>query len=67
MPDSKKLTFKPLAGGRFRCNQTGKIVTQRRVKAYRRQTLGGHKSPPPLPPLPTRRQIVVRRGFFLGW
>lgn len=30
----KKLTFKPLSGGMYRCNQTGKIMTQRQIEAY---------------------------------
>ncbi len=29
-----KLTFKPLSRGRYRCNQTGTIMTQRQILAY---------------------------------
>lgn len=35
-PDEGKTTFKPLKGGRLRCNQTGVIVTAGQVEAYRR-------------------------------
>ncbi|MFZ2253283.1 MAG: hypothetical protein WAW13_03905 [Minisyncoccia bacterium] len=30
----KTLTFKPLSGGRYRCNQTGELKTQRQILAY---------------------------------
>lgn len=29
------ITFKPLAQGRFRCNQTGKLVPRSQTKSYR--------------------------------
>ena len=29
-----KVTFKPLSGGRYRCNQTGMVMTQRQILSY---------------------------------
>lgn len=33
----REITFCPLSRGRFRCNQTGKVVKQRAAASYRRQ------------------------------
>ena len=30
----KKVTFKPLSRGRYRCNQTGQIVTKAQILSY---------------------------------
>lgn len=38
----KQVTFKPLSKGRYRCNQTGKQVTQRDILSYMNQVLGGN-------------------------
>lgn len=38
----KRVTFHPLSGGRYRCNQTGKVVTQREILSYINQVLGGN-------------------------
>lgn len=31
---TKSLTFTPLSKGRYRCNQTGQILTQKQILAY---------------------------------
>jgi len=28
------MTFKPLSGGRYKCNQTGVIMTQKQILSY---------------------------------
>ncbi len=30
----KKITFKPLAGGMYRCIQTGKVMSQKQIPSY---------------------------------
>ncbi len=30
----KKVTFKPLSRGRYRCNQTGRILTKTQILSY---------------------------------
>ncbi len=32
----KKITFKPLKNGKYKCNQTGRIVKRGNLKAYKR-------------------------------
>ncbi len=38
----KRVTFKPLSGGRYRCNQTGKVLTRSQILSYVSGSLAGN-------------------------
>ena len=40
----KKITFKPLAGGMYRCIQTGKVMSQKQIPSYVSEFLSGISS-----------------------
>lgn len=52
------LTYTPLSRGRYRCNQTGAIVKQARVKGHRRGNGGRFKFAEP----PRTRKSQKRRA-----
>jgi len=39
----KRVTFKPLSGGRYRCNQTGRVLTQKEILSHVSSILAGGK------------------------
>jgi len=46
---TKAITFAPLSNGRYRCNQTGRIVTQAQILSYVYQYITqGNSDPTPL-------------------
>ena len=38
---TKELTFKPLSRNRYRCNQTGQVMTQSQILSYVHDILNG--------------------------
>ncbi|MDD5291532.1 MAG: hypothetical protein PHZ04_05560 [Patescibacteria group bacterium] len=72
MPEAEettKITFKPLKGGWFKCNQTGDRVRAGQTKTYRRNKLGGRPKKDKIPPRPVREPVSSisqpsRRFFF---
>lgn len=42
---TKSLTFTPLSRGRYRCNQTGQILTQRQILSFVYTTFRGGQAP----------------------
>ncbi|MCF7834451.1 hypothetical protein K9M48_00150 [Candidatus Gracilibacteria bacterium] len=40
-----KVTFKPLSGGRYRCNQTGVVLKKTKTQSYKRMLLNAGKVP----------------------
>lgn len=44
MKTYQKVTFKPLSRGRYRCNQTGVIVSASKTQAYRSSVLALERS-----------------------
>jgi len=42
---TKSLTFTPLSRGRYRCNQTGQILTQRQILSFVYATFRGEQAP----------------------
>lgn len=51
-------TFKPLKGGRFKCNQTGETMNRGRVDTYRRTRAGANRSNILEPPKPSIQPTV---------
>lgn len=58
----QKCTFKPLKGGRYRCNQTGVRLKRRQLASYRHAYLGGRlaKKKPDIQPVVRSIQPAIR-------
>ena len=58
---TKRVTFTPLSRGRYRCNQTGKVMTQGMILSHVSSILAGGRNaavgmtPKQQPPSTTRR------------
>lgn len=64
--EMKKTTFSPLSGDRYKCNQTGQIVSKRGAERLRRERYNAGRPRPPAEPMIDRSRPLITLRSWLG-